>query len=125
MYNFGRVTRDSGPERYCDSSEMGMIWDGFGAFPSKFITQVSGNQVRKSGQKSARSAVTRSVTEFATKFPSCNSIPSALGERDDRNLRLAPKAKRQGDCSDASIDIQLHAIAHTKQPVHVLSPHIR
>jgi len=40
---------------------MGMIWDGFDAFSSNFVTQVSGNQVRKSGRKSARSAGTRSV----------------------------------------------------------------
>jgi hypothetical protein len=125
MYNFGRVTHETGPERYCDGSEMGMVWGCFGAFPYNFITLVRGNCVRKSRQMSARSVGTRCLSESETKSPSYNSTPSARGERDDRNFRLAPKAKRQGDCTDASIDIELHSIAHAKQPVHVLDPHIR
>ena len=51
-------------------------------------------------------------------------ITSALGERDDRYFRLAAKAKRQGDCTDAPIDIELHPIAQPEQPVHVLDTHI-
>jgi hypothetical protein len=125
MYNFGRVTHQTGPERYCDGSEMGMVWDCFSAFPYNFITQVRGNSVRKSGQMSARSFGTRPLYESETNSPSDNSTTSALGERDDRDFRLAPKAKRQGDCTDTSIDIELHSIAHAKQPVHVLDPHIR
>ena len=125
MYNFGRVTHKIGPERYCDGSEMGMVLGCFGVFSLNFVTQVRENDVRKSRQKSARSVGTRSLSETETKFPSYNSNTSALGERDDRDFRLAPKAKRQGDCTDTSIDIELHSIAHAKQPVHVLDPHIR
>jgi hypothetical protein len=58
MYNFGRVTHKTGPERYCDGSEMGMVLGCFGAFPLNFITQVRENDVRKSKQKSARSVGT-------------------------------------------------------------------
>jgi hypothetical protein len=43
MYNFGRVTREIGPEWYRDSSEMGMVLGCFGAFLTNFITQVRGN----------------------------------------------------------------------------------
>lgn len=124
MYNFGRVTRDTGPERYCDSSEMGMVRGCFGAFRSNFITQVSENQARESGRKSAESVGTRSSSESETKFRCCRSRTSSLGESDNCDFRLAPKAKRQGDCTDASIDIQLHSIAHAEQPVHVLDSHI-
>jgi hypothetical protein len=125
MYNFGRVTRETGPERYCDSSEMGMALSCIGAFPPNFITPVRGNRVRKSGQRSAESAGTLSLSESATSFRRITSPTSALGERDDCYLRLAAKAKRQGDCTDASIDIKLHSIAHPEQPVHVLDSHIR
>jgi hypothetical protein len=72
MYNFGRVTREIGPERYCDGSEMGTVLGCIGAFPPNFITPVRGNRVRKSGQRSAESAGTLSLPEFATKFPSYN-----------------------------------------------------
>ena len=125
MYNFGRITRHTGPERYCDSSEMGMVWGDFDAFPSNFITPVRGNHSRKNGQKSAESVGTRSLPESETKVQPYNSPKSALGECDDRNFRLAPKTKRQSDCTDAPIDIELHSIAHAEQPVYVLDPHIR
>jgi hypothetical protein len=42
MYNFGRVTHAIGPERYRDSSEMGMVSGCIGAFSPNFITQVRG-----------------------------------------------------------------------------------
>jgi hypothetical protein len=121
MYNFGRVTRAIGPERYRGSSEMGMFLGCIGAFPHNSITQVRGNRVRKSAQKSTESAGTLSLPESATKF----RRGSALGESDDRHFRLAAKAKRQGDRTDASIDIELHSIAHAEQPMHVLDPHLR
>jgi len=35
--------REAGPERYCDSSEVGRILGCFGAFPPNFITEVRGN----------------------------------------------------------------------------------
>jgi hypothetical protein len=121
MYNFGRVTRETGPERYCDSSEMGMVLACVGTFPTNFITQVRGTWVRRSGQNSAESAGTLSLPESATK----SRRTSALGESDNRDFGLTSKAKRQGDCTDAPIDIELHPIAKPEQPVHVLDPHIR
>jgi hypothetical protein len=78
MYNFGRVTRETGPERYCDSSEMGMVLGCIGAFPRNSITLVRGNCVRKSGHKSAESAGNLPLPESATKFGSyhfCNISP--------------------------------------------------
>jgi hypothetical protein len=125
MYNFGRVTREIGPEWYRDSSEMGMGLGGIGAFLTNFITQVRGNSVRKSGQKSTGSFATLSLPEFATDFQPITSPTSALGERDDRYFRLAAKAKRQGDGTDAPVDIELHSIPQAEEPVHVLDSHIR
>jgi hypothetical protein len=52
-------------------------------------------------------------------------ITSALGERDDRYFRLAAKAKRQGDCTNAPVDIELRSIAQPEQSVHVLDTHLR
>jgi hypothetical protein len=124
MYNFGRVTREIGPERYCDGSEMGMVLGCIGGFPPNSITSVRGNRVRKSGQRSAESVELYPCLNLRLSFPCITSPTSALGERDDRYLRLAAKAKRQGDCTDASIDIKLHAIAHPEQPVHVFDSHI-
>ena len=125
MYNFGRVTRETGPERYCDSSEMGMVLGCIGAFPRNSITQVRGNCVRKSAQKSTESAELYPCLNLRLSLGPINSATSALGESDDRHFRLAAKAKRQRDGADASIDIELHSIAHAEQPVHVLDPHIR
>ena len=125
MYNFGRVTREIGPERYCDGSEMGMVLGCIGAFPRNSITPVSGNCVRKSAQKSAESAGTLSLPNLRLSLGPITSATSALGESDDRHFRLAAKAKRQRDGTDASIDIELHSIAHAEQPVHVPDPHIR
>ena len=125
MYNFGRVTREIGPERYCDGSEMGMVLGCIGAFPRNSITQVSGNWRAEEWHKRVPKVLaTLSLPESATKFEPSGSI-SALGESDDRHFRLAAKAKRQRDRTDASIDIELHSIAHAEQPVHVLGPHIR
>jgi hypothetical protein len=125
MYNFGRVPRATDPEWYRDGSEMGMLLGSFGAFPAGFITEVSGIPVLRIGQKSTESFGTLSLAESWTSRPRISSPTSSLGERDDRDFRLAPEAKRQGDCPDASIDIKLHSISHAEQPVHVLDSHIR
>ena len=108
MYNFGRVTGETGPERYCDSSEMGIVLGRIDAFPPNFITQVRGTEC---------GGVDKRVPKVLALYPCLNlrlsfrRITSALGECYDRYLRLAAKAKRQGDGTDTSIDIELHSIA--------------
>jgi hypothetical protein len=125
MYNFGRVTPETGPERYCDSSEMGIGRGCLDDFSSNSITLVRGNKARRSGQKSAESARSLSLPESATKFPRITPPTLALGKSDDRHFRLAPKTKRKGNRTDAPIDIELHSIAQPEQAVHVLDSHIR
>lgn len=78
MYNFGRVPGHIGLEWYCDSSEMGMAWGDFDAFPSNFITPVRGNDVRKSRQNSAQSAGTLFLAKFGTNRPPYHLSPILL-----------------------------------------------
>ena len=68
MYNFGRVTRETVPERYRDSSEMGMVLGCFGAFSPNFITQVSGEPSAEEWTKECRKCWNSSLPESATKF---------------------------------------------------------
>jgi hypothetical protein len=111
MYNFGRVTPETGPERYCDSSEMGIGRGCLDDFSSNLITLVRGNRARRSGQKSAESAGVYPYLNLRLSFSRITTPTLALGEGDDRHFRLAPKTKRKGNRTDAAIDIELHSIA--------------
>ena|ERR1700760_2933921 len=125
MYNFGRVTPESGLERYCDSSEIGIGQGCLDDFSSSSITLV--REIRRGGvdKRVPKVLEVYPCLNLRLSFPRITPPTLALGKSDDRHFRLAPKTKRKGNRTDAPVDIELHSIAQPEQAVHVLDSHIR